>query len=78
MKNYVVAIISFFENQIKQYTVSAENEYEALKIGLLNFTPEEQRADEVDFQKSVEYPQNLDELEKYLANGDMSGSVIEI
>lgn len=78
MKNYVVAIISFFENQIKQYPVSAENEYEALKIGLLNFTHEEHRADEVDFQKSEKYPKTLNELEQYLANGDMSGSVIEI
>lgn len=78
MKNYVVAIISFFENQIKQYPVSAENEYEALKIGLLNFTPEEHRADEVDFQKSEKYPKTLNELEQYLANGDMSGNVIEI
>lgn len=78
MKNYVVAIISFFENQIKQYPVSAENEYEALKIGLLNFTSEEYRADEVDFQKSEKYPKTLDELEKYLNNGDMSSNVIEI
>lgn len=78
MKNYVVAIISFFENQIKQYPISAENEYEALKIGLVNFTNEEYRASEVEFQKSENYPKTLDELERYLANADMSSSVIEI
>lgn len=78
MKNYVVAIISFFENDIKQFKVSAENEYEAVKIGMVEFTKEEYRQSEIDFQNSEDYPKDVDGLSNYYINCDMDFSVIEI
>jgi hypothetical protein len=31
MKNYVVGILSMFENDLKLFKITAENEYEAVK-----------------------------------------------
>ena len=38
MKNYVVGILSMFENDLKLFKVMAENEYEAVKKGMVEFT----------------------------------------
>lgn len=78
MKNYVVAIISFFENDIKQFKITAESEYEALKKGMVEFTKEEYRQSEIDFQNSNEYPKDIDSLENLYHNSDMGFSIIEI
>lgn len=78
MKNYVVALISFFENDIKQFKVEAENEYEAVKKGVLAFTNEEYRASEIEFQNSEDYPKNMEGLELFYNNADMDFSVMEI
>jgi len=78
MKNYVVAIISFFENDIKQFKVTAENEYEAVKEGMVEFISEEHRESEIDFQNSDDYPKDIDGLSDYCNNGDMGFSVIEV
>lgn len=62
MKKYVVAVISFFENDIKQFKVEAENEYDAVKKGILSFTKEEYRKSELEFQDSAEYPTDVNGL----------------
>ena len=67
MKNYVVAVISFFENDINQFKVEAENEYEAVKKGVIAFTKEEYRQSEIDLQNSEDYPKDIEGLE-YLYN----------
>ena len=41
MKNYVVGILSMYENDLKLFKVEAENKYEALKKGMVDFTSEE-------------------------------------
>ena len=78
MKNYVVAIISFFENNIKQFKVEADSEYDAVKKAMLEFTSEEYRQDEIDFQKSKDYPQTIEEMNFHFGDCDMDVSVIEI
>ncbi len=79
MKNYVVAIISFFENDIKQFKISADDEYQALKKALVDFhSDEESKKYEIDYQNSIDYPKTIKDLESYLNNGDMSSNVIEI
>ena len=78
MKNYVVAIISFFENKIKQFKVEAESEYEAVKKAMLEFTSEEYRQDEIDHQNSEYYPNTIEEMKGYFPSCDMDFSVIEI
>lgn len=62
MKKYVVAIISFFDNEIKQFKIEAESEYEAVKKGMIEFTSEEHRQSEIDYQNSEDYPKNIEEL----------------
>jgi len=78
MKNYVVAVISFFENDIQQFKVEAENEYEAVKKGIVAFTKEEYRKDEIAFQNSEDYPKDMDGLEHLYNNAEMDFSVIEV
>jgi len=78
MKNYVVAVISFFENDIQQFKVEAENEYEAVKKGILAFTKEEYKKGEIAFQNSEDYPKDMDGLEDLYNNAEMDFSVIEI
>ena len=78
MKNYVVAVISFFENDINQFKVEAENEYEAVKKGVIAFTKEEYRQSEIDFQNSEDYPKDIEGLEHLYNNAEMDFSVVEI
>lgn len=76
MKNYVVAIISFFDNKIKQFKIEAESEYEAVKKAMIEFAGEKYRQSEIDWQKSEDYPTDLQGLEK--TQFEMDFSVIEI
>lgn len=78
MKNYVVAVISFFDNDIQQFKVEAENEYEAVKKGILYFTPEQYIQGEIDFQNSEDYPKDIEGLETLYNNAELDFSVIEI
>lgn len=79
MKNYIVAIISFFENNIKQFKIEAESEYEAVKKAMVEFcTTEDAKKSEIEFQNSGEYPIDIQELSFHYANCDMDFSVIEI
>lgn len=78
MKNYVVGICSMFENEVKLFKISAENEYEAIKIGMLELVSddEESKQYELDWQNSENYPQDLDDLS--YAYQEIAFSVIEI
>ena len=63
MKNYVVGILSLFENDLKLFKVTAKNEYEAVKQGMLDFCEnEESKQYEIDLQNSKDYPKTLEEL----------------
>jgi hypothetical protein len=75
---YVVALISFFENEVKQFLIRAENEFEAVRKAMLEFTKDEYKAQEIEFQLSENYPKDILELTDMLFNCDMSFSVIEV
>jgi ASC-1-like (ASCH) protein len=60
MKNYVVGIISMFENDLKLFKITAENEYEAVKKGMLEFSNNSEY--EVEWQSSENYPKTLEEM----------------
>ena len=78
MKKYVVGVLSFFENNIKLYKVEAENEYEAIKKAMVEFTPEKYREEELEFQNSEDYPKTLEDLKSMLLGSDIVTSAIEI
>ena len=77
MKNYVVCIHSMFENNLKIYKISAENEYEAVKKGMIEFTENaENKQYKIDLQNSEDYQTNLDGL--YSFYDEIKFSVIEV
>lgn len=77
MKNYVVGILSLFENDLKLFKVTAENEYEAVKQGMVDFCEkEESKHYEIDFQKSKDYPTTLEDL--FYTYEDLPFNVIEV
>jgi hypothetical protein len=78
MKKYVVAVISFFENDIQQFKVEADNEYEAVKKGVVCFTKEKYRKSELEFQNSEEYPTDVKGLEHLYNNAELDFSVMEV
>jgi len=64
MKNYVVGIISMFDNDLKLFKVIAEDEYNAVKKAMVEFAGnEENQKHEIDWQNSKEYPTDLKGLE---------------
>lgn len=79
MNNYIVAILSFFENEIKQFRICAESEYEALKLGLIEFSVEKKnKQDELDYQNTTDYPKTKEELINQYINSEIALSVIKI
>lgn len=80
MNKYVVAIISFFENDLKQFKIEAENEYEAVKKAMIEKCgdDEEMKKYELDWQNSEEYPTDLLALYSAYYNADMAISTIQI
>jgi len=77
MKNYVVGILSLFENVLKLFKITAENEYEAVKKGMIEFNEdEESKQFEIDWQNSEDYPKEFSEL--YNIYEEIPFSVIEI
>jgi hypothetical protein len=77
MKNYVVGILSMFENNLKLFQVSAENEYEAVKKGMVEFCDnEEAKEAEHEWQMSNDYPKDFDGL--YSVYEEVPFSVIEV
>lgn len=63
MKKYEVVVGCTITNFHKVFKIDAENEFEALKIGLVGFatSPETKQA-EIDKQNSEDYPKDVDEL----------------
>ena len=77
MKNYVVGILSMFENDLKLFKVTAESEYDAVKKGMIDFCPDEKgKQDEMQFQQSDVYPKTFEGL--YAVYEEIPFSVIEI
>jgi hypothetical protein len=78
MKNYVVGILSMYENDLKLFKVEAEDKYEALKKGMVDFTSEEYKEHEIAFQNGAICPPNFESLTDYYAVGEIITEVIEI
>ena len=78
MKNYVVGILWLDENNLKLFKVEAENEYEALKKGMLEYTPDKYKEHELEFQNGDVCPPNFESLTGYYNVGDIMTNVIEI
>lgn len=77
MKNYVVGILSMFENDLKLFKVSAENKYEAVKKGMVEFcSTEKSKQDEIEWQNHEDYPTDFDGLHN--AYEEIPFDVIEI
>lgn len=78
MKNYVVGILSMFENDLKLFKITAENEYEAVKKGMVEFFGEDQEAKdcELQWQNSEVYPKTIEEM--YSSYEEVPFNVIEI
>jgi hypothetical protein len=80
MKNYVVGILdlSAYDLGLELFKVEAENEYDALKKGMLEFTPDEYKEHEIEFQNGAICPPNFESLTGYYNVGDILTKVIEI
>jgi hypothetical protein len=77
MKNYVVGILSMFENNLKLFKVIAENEYEAVKKAMVDFwDKEEAKQEEINWQNSEDYPKDIKGLDTIY--DEMAFSVIEV
>ena len=77
MKNYVVGILSLFENDLKLFKITAENNYEAVKKGMIEFCPDEEAKQyEIDWQNSEQYPDNYEDL--FYAYEEIPFNVIEV
>lgn len=77
MKNYVVGILSMFENDLKLFKITAENEYEAVKKGMVEFAgDEESRKHEIAWQNSEQYPKDYEGL--FSVYEELPFSVIEV
>ena len=78
MKNYVVGILNMYENDLKLFKVEAEDKYEALKKGMLDFTADEYKEHELEFQNGAICPPNFESLTGYYEVGEIITEVIEI
>lgn len=77
MKNYVVGILSMFENDLKLFKITAENEYDAVKKGMVEFcSHEESKQYELDWQNSEDYPKDLKGL--YSVYEETPFNVVEV
>jgi hypothetical protein len=65
MKNYVVGILSMFDNDLKLFKVTAENEYEAVKKAMVESCGDSQEAreSEIQWQNSEDYPEDLEGMQ---------------
>ena len=80
MKNYVVGILdlSAYDLGLELFKVEAENEYDALKKGMLEFTPEEYKEHELEFQNGAVCQPNFESLMDFYYGGEIIAEVIEI
>lgn len=77
MRNYVVGILSMFENDLKLFKITAESEYEAVKKAMIEFCDDEDsKMNEIDWQNSDDYPKNIEEMISYYE--DVPFNIIEI
>lgn len=77
MKNYVVGILSMFENDLKLFKITAENKYEAVKKAMIEFNENlDAKQAEIDWQNSEDFPQTLEEMIN--AYEDIPFDIIEI
>jgi len=77
MKYFVVGVLSMFENDLKLFTVTADNEYEAVKKGMIEFCQtDESKKHEIDWQNSIDYPTDLKGL--YCVYEETPFAVIEV
>lgn len=79
-KKYVVALMSFFDMEIKQFLVCADNEYEALKKALVLSCNDDESSKEYELnvQKSPQYPKTYEDLTLFLSHRDFTSAIIEI
>lgn len=75
MKNYVVGILSMFENELKLFKIVEKSEYEAVKKAMIEFAGEH-KENEIEWQNSEDYPTDLKGL--CSAYEDLPFSVIEV
>ena len=78
MKTFVVGILSLFDHKLKLLKINAENEYEALKKGMIESCNEKYKQAEINWQNSEEYPKTYKELVDLLYASDTCVNVIEI
>ena len=78
VKTFVVGILSLFDYKLKLLKINAENEYEALKKGMIESCNEKYKQEEINWQNSEEYPKTYKELVDLLYDSDTSVNVIEI
>lgn len=75
VKTFVVGILSLFDHKLKLLKINAENEYEALKKGMIESCNEKYKQEEINWQNSEEYPKTYKELVDLL---DTYVNVLEI
>lgn len=78
MKKFVVAILSYFDNENKMFLIEAENSYEAVKKAMVENASEDYKKDEVKWQSEEDYPKDYDSLVETLYGADFSVGCIEI
>jgi hypothetical protein len=77
MKKYIVSICSFFDYEVKSFEIEAENEYEAVKKGMIEFSEKESyKKSELGIQNSEQYPKTIEELNNFYE--EMDFAVIEV
>jgi len=79
MKKYVVALISFFDNEIRQFKIEAESDYEAVKKAMVEFCDSEDGVkDQINWQNDPLFPVNLERLKLDVVNAEMDFCVTEV
>lgn len=69
MKNYVVGIYSAFDYENKLFKVEADNEVEAMKQALLDYTKEEYKQDQIDWNRTI--GNSVQEIQHNCFEGDL-------
>ncbi|WNN12483.1 hypothetical protein MA9V2_234 [Chryseobacterium phage MA9V-2] len=77
-KQYTVAYMSFFDNDLRLAVVEATSELEAAKKFLYDITDDKYKQGELDEQASENYPKDMEALKEYHFNADAVINVIEI
>lgn len=79
MEKFVVGYLSFFENDLKLFSIQAESEYEAIKKAMIEACSEDKyKESEIEWQNSEDYPKDKDSLIELLYNSDVVINVLKI